>query len=410
MTSDEALAWLFGTQLHGIKLGLENVRRLVAALDIDLTGTRGPRFLHVAGTNGKGSTCAMLDSICRAAGLKTGLFTSPHLVTFRERIRLDGEMISEADVAAGLTAIRKLTADWEHSPTFFEITTALALRWFQDRGAEIVVLETGMGGRLDATNVVTPAVSVITSIDFDHQQYLGDTLAAIAGEKGGIFKEGVPAVSAPQQAEAEHTLRLAAKERGALVLDFIAEPWTASEVGLAGEHQRWNAALAVAALRLAGVHADAATIARGLAGVVWPGRFQQLAPGVTVDGAHNVSAAARLAKTWREIHGDERATIVLGILQDKAAAEICAALAPIAERFILVPVQSPRTFTTEALAEIAAAASPATPRETAATLAEGLTRARALSPRVLVTGSLFLVGEAIAHLGDTSSRRDVSAQ
>src|SRR5437899_2654973 len=196
----EALAWLYGLQRFGIKLGLENIRRLVAELHVDLRGTR---VIHVAGTNGKGSVCAMIDSICRAQGHRTGLFTSPHLITFRERIRMNGEMISENAVANGLTTIRHLVADWDPHPTFFEVTTALALEYFSEVKIDVVILETGIGGRLDATNAVQSDVSVITPIDFDHEQWLGNTLPEIASEKAGIMKARVPVVSTPQRPEAE---------------------------------------------------------------------------------------------------------------------------------------------------------------------------------------------------------------
>ncbi|MGZ5003432.1 MAG: bifunctional folylpolyglutamate synthase/dihydrofolate synthase, partial [Chthoniobacterales bacterium] len=188
MSYREALAWLFGTQLFGIKLGLENIQRLLRTLN--LPGEQ--RIIHVAGTNGKGSVCAMIDSILRAQGYRSGLFTSPHLVTFRERIRVKGEMISEDEVAHGLTSIRQLVADWDPHPTFFEIATALGLQHFKNKHCEIVVLETGMGGRLDATNAVTPVVSVITPIDYDHQKWLGNSLGEIAAEKAGIIKPHVP--------------------------------------------------------------------------------------------------------------------------------------------------------------------------------------------------------------------------
>ncbi len=191
---EEALAWLFGTQRFGIKLGLENSRRLFAAL-----GVLSPneRIIHVAGTNGKGSVCALLDSICRAAGYRTALFTSPHLVTFRERIQVNGELISEEEVARGLTKIRELVAGWDPHPTFFEITTGLALDYFRRREAEIIVLETGMGGRLDATNATQPVVSVLTPIDYDHQKWLGESLTEIAGEKAGIIKARHPGCLRP---------------------------------------------------------------------------------------------------------------------------------------------------------------------------------------------------------------------
>ncbi|PYJ44556.1 MAG: bifunctional folylpolyglutamate synthase/dihydrofolate synthase, partial [Verrucomicrobia bacterium] len=176
MNYREALAWLYSTQRHGIKLGLENIRRLLGELELSFPA----QVIHVAGTNGKGSVCAMAEAICRAAGHLTGLFTSPHLVSFRERIQVDGEMIAEEKVANGLTEIRDLISTWDPHPTFFEIATALALRHFDKTGCEILILETGMGGRLDATNAVPSSVSVITPIDFDHEKWLGYSIAEIA--------------------------------------------------------------------------------------------------------------------------------------------------------------------------------------------------------------------------------------
>lgn len=245
MTYPEALAWLYATQLTGIKLGLDNMRRL-----IDAQGGQPPgRFVHVAGTNGKGSVCAMVDAVCRAGGWRTGLFTSPHLLTFRERIRVDGEAITEAGVAEGLTRLRALTAEWNPAPTFFELTAALALDWFGQCQTEVVAWETGLGGRLDATNAICPAVSVITAIDLDHQAYLGETLEEIAEEKAGIIKPGVPAVSAPQAARAAVVLARAAQAQGVSLRVVDAE----TPVNLAGSHQRRNAALALAALEAAGI-------------------------------------------------------------------------------------------------------------------------------------------------------------
>ena len=217
----QALAWLYGLQRFGIKLGLENIQRLLdeccsgvcvkrQALAAAIAST--PKVIHVAGTNGKGSVCAMIDSICRAQGYRTGLFISPHLVTFRERIRVNGEMISEDAVADGLTMIRDLIADWNPHATFFEVTTALALKHFGDTKVDIAILETGLGGRLDATNAVQSDVSVITPIGLDHEEWLGNTLAQIAGEKAGIIKPCVPVVSAPQRPEAEQVIRARAAE------------------------------------------------------------------------------------------------------------------------------------------------------------------------------------------------------
>ena len=408
MKYDEAVAWLYGSQMHGIKLGLENIQRLVAALGIRVDGPDAPKFLHVAGTNGKGSVCALLDACCRAAGLRTGLFTSPHLITFRERIRLDGEMISEAEVAEGLTKIRALTEGWDHAATFFEIATALALAWFQRKGAEVVALETGMGGRLDATNVVTPAVCVLTPIDLDHQQWLGETLAAIAGEKAGIIKPGVSIISAPQAEEVQAVFAQIATERGAS-LKYVTQPLESLEIGLAGSHQRWNAALAVEALALAGLDLPASAILEGLSHVAWPGRFQQIHPRFVLDGAHNPSAAQRLATTWQEIHGDKRATLILGILRDKDARGICEALLPIAGRILAVPVQSPRTATPQEICKAIGLVAPRQECIAVRDLPAAIRIATSMERRTLITGSLFLVGEALAHF-EQSAPPEASSQ
>ena len=408
MNYDEAVAWLYATQLHGIHLGLENIQRLAKALGIKVAGPDAPRFLHVAGTNGKGSVCAMLDACCRAAGLRTGLFTSPHLITFRERMRIDGEMIGEDEVADGLTEIRALVEEWDHAPTFFEIATALALAWFQRRGVEVVVLETGLGGRLDATNVVTPAVSVITPIDLDHQQWLGDSLPAIAVEKAGIIKPGVPVVTAPQADEVRVVLVQIAMWRGA-ELNFVVTPLGRMEIALAGSHQRWNAALAVHALEVAGLGVSGEAVAQGLRTVDWPGRFQQITPRIVLDGAHNPASARRLAETWREIFGDKRATLILGVLQDKDVRGICEALLPIAGRVIALPVQNPRSATAQ---EICRAIGQVAPRQECIAVRDlpaALRIAESMGRRTLITGSLFLVGEALAHF-QAAEVREVSAQ
>ena len=396
MDYQEALAWLYSTQLFGIKLGLETIERLLAGLD----WRSAARIVHVAGTNGKGSVCAMIASICDAQGYRTGLFTSPHLVTFRERIRIDGHPIAEHAVAEGLTRLRDMTATWSPSPTFFEITTALALDWFREMRAEVIVLETGLGGRLDATNAVTPAVAVLTSIDFDHTAWLGDTLTAIAGEKGGIIKPGIPVVSAPQEPEAAEVIaRVAAAAQAPLHVIGAPAP-EFYKVGLAGSHQRLNAALAIAALDAAGIEADEKARHAGLANVEWPGRFQRVENGrIILDGAHNPAAARRLAHTWHEEYGDRhRATVILGILRDKDVGGICRALEPLAARFVAVPVNNPRTVDAAEICATLTHALPALPNETAPGFAEALKIGRLHPEPILVTGSLFLVGEALALL------------
>ena len=237
-----AIDWLFGTQHRGIKLGLDNVRRLLASLGDPQNELK---FIHIAGTNGKGSVCAMIDSISRAAGIRTGLFTSPHLVRFNERIQINGQPIDDADVVRGIERIRA-RIDAENHPTFFEITTALAFDYFRSHGVELVVLETGLGGRLDATNLVHPLVSVLTAIDMDHQKWLGHTLGEIAAEKGGIIKPGVPIVSGPQFSEVRSVLEQIAAARSA-PLSYAEIPIEGLFIGLAGSHQRVNAAITVQA-------------------------------------------------------------------------------------------------------------------------------------------------------------------
>jgi dihydrofolate synthase/folylpolyglutamate synthase len=404
----EALAWLYGTQRFGIKLGLDNVQRLLGQLNVP---PPEQRIIHVAGTNGKGSVCAMIDSIAREAGCRTGLFTSPHLVTYRERIRVNGEMISPREVADGLTTLRDLIKDWDPHPTFFEITTALALVHFKHARCELLVLETGLGGRLDATNAVTPNASVITPIGYDHEKWLGHTLEAIAAEKAGIIKTNVPVVSAPQEPEAEKVIRARAAECaaplkfvtvGAAVSAAQLDPY---EISLAGAHQQQNAALAIAALQAARITVTEDPIARGLAAVDWPARFQRWDERTVIDGAHNPAGARVLAETWREQFGDDPATIILAVLRDKNVAEICRNLAPIAARFILPEIRAERALTPRELA----------PHLSALGLAHSLTQsfpdalasARANPERILITGSLHFAGEALATLsGDPDSLED----
>src|SRR5437867_11417413 len=278
MTYRKALAWLYSLQRFGIKLGLENIRKLLDELSRsggfqaavgDLEIALPWKVIHVAGTNGKGSVCAMIDSICRARGYRIGLFTSPHLITFRERIRLNGEMISEEAAANGLTTIRNLVADWDPHPTFFEVTTALALKCFSEANIGVVILETGIGGRLDATNAIQSDVSVITQIDFDHKEWLGNTLAEIASEKAGIIKPRIPVVAAAQRPEAEKVIRAQAADCEAR-LQFVTRSYDGSPIALLGHDQKQNAAVAIAALRAAKIDVDHSTIARRLAAVDSP--------------------------------------------------------------------------------------------------------------------------------------------
>jgi dihydrofolate synthase / folylpolyglutamate synthase len=390
----EALAWLFNTQRFGIKLGLENSRRLFDALDVP---PPNDQIIHVAGTNGKGSVCALLDSICRAAGYRTALFTSPHLISFRERIQVNGKLISEDAVARGLTKIRELVAGWEPHPTFFEITTGLALDHFRNSQAEIVVLETGMGGRLDATNATEPVVSVLTPIDYDHQKWLGATLTKIAQEKAGIIKREVPVVSARQLPEAETVIRARAAECAA-PLDFVRQPFERLPIALSGNHQKENAALALSALHSAKIEVNDDAIARGLATVVWPARFQRWDERTIIDGAHNPAGARTVAETWRETFGDQQATVVLAVLQEKDVAGICAALAPIARRWLLPSIHSERALAPGELCLTIQDQLPDAPVAVMRSFAMAWAEARRDAAPILVTGSLHFAGEALAFL------------
>ena len=413
MNFTQALAWLYETQHSGIKLGLEQIRRLLGDLGTDI---RNQRFIHVAGTNGKGSVCAMLDAICRAEGIRTGLFTSPHLVHFSERIRLDGVAMSEDEIAASLTKIREIIRGWNTHPTFFEITTALALDWFEKADADVVILETGLGGRLDSTNVVMPKASVLTPIDLDHQAWLGSTPGEIAAEKAGIIKPGVPVVSAQQhQAVREVFLRVAAEK--AAPIRFVTEPWESSPVNLTGTHQKFNASLAVQSLRAAKVEVSDESIRSGLKNVFWPGRFQiirnapfEIQNEIILDGAHNEAAAARVAATWLEVFGAARPAVILGVLKDKNARAICGAFIPFASAFITVPVRSKRSSPPEELSAMIRELAPGVECVTASGFHEAVQIARMRTNPILITGSLFLVGEALSYFEASGHKPEISLQ
>ena len=404
MDYGQALAWLYSLQQLGIKPGLENTRKLLKALQ--LPGS-GQRFLHVAGTNGKGSTCAFMESVLRAGGERTALFTSPHLIQFRERIQVGGVMMPEEEIARSLTSLRELVRGWQPHPTFFELTLGLALDWFDRSGAELVVLETGMGGRLDSTTAVRAEVSVITPIAMDHQQWLGGTIGKIAAEKAGIIKPGIPVVSALQAPEAAAVLEAAAAAAGTTV-NFVREPFGEIPLPLAGEHQQWNAALALAALQTAGVLPKPAAVLAGLARTVWPARFQFLYGGrLILDGAHNPHSMARLVATWQQQFGHEKAHLVFGAVEGKEHDVSLALLAPIVGEATFVTVDSPRAVPAEALGQTWRKAAPGIPCRTAPSLAE-LLPDMPHGPRRLLCGSLYLCGEALGLIGN--GRFESSAQ
>jgi dihydrofolate synthase/folylpolyglutamate synthase len=407
MTYAEAIQFLYDLRLFGLKLGLENTLALAA-----LAGNphRRLRFIHVAGTNGKGSTCAMLESVYRAAGLKVGLFTSPHLVSFRERIQVNRQLIPETEVVRLVREMKQLLGRMpaDHLATFFEVLAVLALRYFEEQRCDLVIWETGLGGRLDATNIVTPLASVITNIQLDHQKWLGHTRAQIAAEKAGIIKPGVPVLTATDAPDALEVIERTAAERRT-PLTRVSAPqahagWLADlELPLLGEHQRLNAALAIAVVHALApiLPVDEETLRRGLAEVHWPGRLQVVrqagGPVVLLDGAHNAAGMEALRAALARYFAGERTTFILGVLADKDWAEMCRLLAPLAARVLLTPVKSERTAPPDALREACAAANPHAGLTVCASLPDALGQATG-DPLVVVTGSLYLVGEAMEVL------------
>jgi dihydrofolate synthase / folylpolyglutamate synthase len=386
--------------------------------------------VHIAGSKGKGSTAAMLESVLRAAGYRTGLYTTPHLHTFRERIQIDGQPITEqdfADLTAEIQPLNQRLAD-EHpewgEATAFEVSTALAFLAFERAGVEIGVIEVGLGGRLDATNVIDPVVSVISSISHDHVSILGDTLGAIAFEKAGIIKQGRPVISASQQADAAEVLRRIADERGCRLMmggqewqvtgttrDFSVTSPLGTEsnlqVGLAGQHQVENAGLAVVTLqelRVQGIAVSHEALLEGLKIVRWPGRFEvaHRQPTVVVDGAHNVDSARRLVETLNEEYPGHKVTLVLGIARDKDIPGMLAHLVPISSHVIATASRSPRAARPEQLIEAIRAVRSDVPTSTARNVAEALSRAMPGTgdkELICVTGSLYAVAEAREALG-----------
>jgi dihydrofolate synthase/folylpolyglutamate synthase len=404
-TAQREIDWLYSTQLFGIKLGLDNVRRLLDELNLPAAGQK---FIHVAGTNGKGSTCAFIHSILQAAGMNAGLFTSPHLIHFGERIRDAERMITAAEIAAGIARLRERVANWNPHPTFFELTFALALEWFAQRGNPWVVLETGLGGRLDATNAITPAVSVITPIGWDHMDMLGDTLAKIAAEKAGIIKPGVPVITMMQEDEALEVIQRTAQQQKS-PLTIVVEPWK-GETGLAGPHQRWNAAMAVAALHAAGFDFDKEAITRGLREVYWPARFQRIGANLVIDGAHNLDAARVLAQTWREQFPQKKAQLIFGAVAGKDTAAVLCELNPIAAGLRFTQIDSPRAVPPAKLREIwTSLGLEPRPVTTHASIADALQVVNRDQP-TLIAGSLYLAGEALAWLENKPQAFERSAQ
>lgn len=421
MNYAETIQFLYGLRWFGAKFGLENTLKLAA-----LAGDpqKQLHFIHVAGTNGKGSTCAMLESIYRTAGLRVGLFTSPHLVSFRERMQVNRVLISEADVVRLVdelrgTGVAPVSDSPEQAlpeagdrrdacPTFFEFVTVMALKYFAEQQCELVIWETGLGGRLDATNIVTPLASVITNVQYDHQKWLGATLTSIATEKAGIIKPGVPVITGAEEPQALAVIQEMAIQRGSpLTLVTPAHtqhpPLDALPLPLPGWHQRMNAAVALATVQVVQPRLPVSEEQQrtGLSAVKWPGRLQLAAlPGgrrVLLDGAHNPAGATSLRAALEEHFPGRRATFILGIMQDKDWEVMCELLAPLAGRIVCVAVGSERSADPAQLCAACRRTNPEVNTSTCRSLAEALLQTAA-DPFVVVAGSLHLIGETMEQL------------
>ena len=422
------------------RLGLDRIREL-----LDRLGRPQDRlkFVHVAGTNGKGSTCAYLASILQAAGLRTGLFTSPYLIAFEERIRVDGANISADDLTEATLLVKEQAEAMADHPTEFELMCAVALVHFARSGCDIVVLEVGLGGRLDSTNVIdAPEVAVIARIGLDHTKLLGTTLAAIAGEKAGIVKPGSAVVSWPQEPEAMAAVEAAAAAAGdALTVPDLAlleagpVDWGVSgaplrpfsygrftdlRTRLLGSYQPANAALAIEAaeaLRARGWAVDDDAVRRGITETAWPGRFEIVRavagePAVVVDGGHNPQGARALADSLADVFPGRKPVFVVGVLEDKDYPAMLETVLPLGAAFVCVAPDNPRALPADKLARAIRwtgqdllGCSACTRPYVARNIADALARARELAgPDGLVCafGSLYSVGAVKAALGATA--------
>ena len=407
MNYPDSVSFLYalGNELKTAKLGLERIRRVMA--DLGDPHLRPARFVHVAGTNGKGSTCAMIERGLRTAGLSTGLFTSPHLLEPTERIRIDGEPVSVEEFTQAFEQVHRVSealiasGEIDAHPSYFETVTAMAFLLFREKRVDITVLEVGLGGRLDATNIVEPELCVITPVDFDHEKFLGSSIESIAAEKAGIIKPGVPVVVAPQRAAADRVIR---SETARLVDAWQAEHLEVDRLGstirthgiefrcaLAGRHQVVNALTAATALHELGF------AAHGMQNARWPGRLERLRthPEIIVDGAHNPAGARALAEYVAEFYADGQPTLIFGAMRDKAVEEMAGTLFRCFRRVIVTVPDQPRALAPETFLQMVDHPAIAT----APDLRSALDSLTEQDSAVFVSGSLFLAAEAMRLLG-----------
>lgn len=460
MSYYNAIEYLYGLQKYGIKLGLEKTRAILSVLGDPYSTLR---FVHVAGTNGKGSVSSMLSSVLMAHGSRVGLFTSPHLVSFTERIRINNEQISESEVVSLTEEIRSALHNSQSEipdPTFFEFVTAMAFLYFSRNKVDWVVMEVGMGGRLDATNVITPVVSVITKIGLDHKEFLGNSLTEIATEKAGIIKQGIPVISAMQGKEAAEVIHNTAHEKSAPLFvygkDFHGDLRSSGlngvtfnyhnavqsipdmQTSLAGEHQVLNACLAIKAFELCVEHYSVTAsipdarrsapdaVREGLGSTKWPGRLEMVSEGphIMIDGAHNPDAAVALSEFIKKYLGDYKIILIMGVMSDKDVQGILGPLLPLASEIIFTAPDYGRAAPPQKLAEYAAdmgfsskiavsvkdaiemarQSSAEERKPTVGTQACGSAEVkqsfREPSELILITGSFYTIGEAKELLGE----------
>jgi len=403
----DPLSYLFSLEHFGIKFGLENITAIVERLG---RPDRTFKSVHVAGTNGKGSVTAMVDAALRAAGHRTARYTSPHLTDLSERFVIGGRPVAHDTLVCAVATVRDVVESLRFDgtlgvqPTFFEVTTAAAFELFRRAEVEIAVLEVGLGGRLDATNIVSPFVTAITSIALDHQLYLGSTLAEIAFEKAGIIKAGVPVVVGPVDPESLGVIARVANERGAALIRATPADAAPFTLGLYGDHQRANAGVAVRVLeqltaRGVGVPSDA--VARGLADPEWPGRLDQrrLPDGreLLLDAAHNPAGAAALA-TYLTAESQRR-PLVFAAMRDKDIDGMFRILLPAIGAAVMTRASNPRSADPGMLADSARRIAPALPIAIEPSSTDALAAVWRMSPRIVVAGSIFLLGDVMRQLG-----------
>jgi len=410
----ESVDYLYalGNEIRTAKLGLD---RMVLVSEAMRHPERKYRVVHVAGTNGKGSTSAMIAAGLQAAGNRVGLFTSPHLVEPTERIVIDGRAVTAAEFAEAFAAVHRVAermmdaGTLDAHPTYFETVTLMAFWWFAKQEVDWAVIEVGLGGRLDATNIVTPQLCVITPVDYDHEAWLGKSLDAIAFEKAGILKAGVPAVMAPQRPVPRDVIVKRAETVFAPVLDSAAWPVAELEIGahgsrfvtaglridcpLAGEHQVENARTAAVALNALNVMPE--HIRAGIAATRWPGRLEMVSemPEIWLDGAHNPAGARALAAYIGRFHAGRRVGLIYGAMRDKSVEEIVGVLFPLADELIVTAPDQTRALRAEAILEM----EPHGNARIAADVRAALAMERSCEV-LFLTGSLYLVGEARAIL------------